>query len=753
MISFLYRFIVGFKYSEIAKLLSEVSELHCMVDLGPLRQCKRTYAVVHHDNHRMSEVEEADYEGEDEAAVDDALRDDEESRVDSQGPREVDQERPLRRQQSISYNDKKYMQPLTNDHRNTRANTDIFSELKRFGDKSDDTKKSHDNIQTKHQSNRYIESSDTNDQSEMSQHLTNRDVNNYKANRIQPDVRDNKLPIQSQAETSDEADALFENRENGQVQLNEFPKNEFNNEPVDSNEPSHFLKQYYNTMQTDNKGTYEDKSYDNLRYKTNRDRREIEDTYKQDSEIASNLSNNKDSVDETTSENEESAIKRHIKKLSGEELEELLNSLSDDKRVLLNKIMENDQNYESISKREITKKAGAVEVNGYLENGISDTNKLQGYSALSDSTESVISQNTDTTENTKEPEISEIATIKNTNQPEAINSKRELTSTIDEVKQSNENSNDCSSTTIDDNQAHVELNTQAIAKNENKREASVNDLSNIKLSFDDTNLVNDLNLKDSQDASNEQNYLSAEDEDLSQVMDDEAQFYNPGHNNKRDIYLDNQMDLSDSIKSLEDSFPNGNGYDESSQYSESNMVPLVRVKRKNEEATVQKRAAALLPDVKVAYFPYRAENDDEDNDEGNEFEDDGFYDRTSNYAKNNDNDKPSDDSNNAHGSKSDHSNLPVNGNTGSDTSLGSDTDSVLSGVEGVDDNLMYNSGTRNRRIAQDNSVPQILENVNRSLRSTPQIDDELQIASENVNVPSYQENDAFGPLQRNYEGM
>lgn len=63
-------------------------------------------------------------------------------------------------------------------------------------------------------------------------------------------------------------------------------------------------------------------------------------------------------ANEKVPEDEETAIKRHIKKLTTDELELLLKSLSDEKRILLQSIIDSDEN---VNKREITKKAAAEE--------------------------------------------------------------------------------------------------------------------------------------------------------------------------------------------------------------------------------------------------------------------------------------------------------------------------------------------------------------------------------------------------------
>lgn len=607
------------------------------------------------------------------------------------------------------------------------------------------------------QSNRYIESND--DQQEATQHLTNRDVN--KSNRIVQNQGDNQIikrtvEFEAAPASNEEGEMLFEKNRG---QISKVDKNEYNNnEASDANEQSRYFKQYYNAMQAENRDMIDDKGHDGARFNL-RDRRDVKEPNPAETPNMSSNQGTKENNDKTDSEDEESAIKRHIKKLSGDELDQLLSSLTEEKRELLKKIIDDvdasDNGY--INKREITKKAGAVEENNFIENCQSDLSKVQGGSPVADlNTESSPSSNIDTTESSKQPESqtesNELSSPKNA-EAQSISSvnKIDLSSHNDEAaqKKSDGNLNTFSLNVDPKNQGEIVANVQVTSKTENKRETNLEDLDG--MSFDDSKILdNDLNVQNGQDYSNEQGYFCSQDENLSKLLDEEPQFHEDGKTYKRETYLEKQSELSDNIKSLEESFPNSNSYDDSEPYS----GPLIRVKRKNSERVIKKRSAAVLPDAKVAYFPYKAENEDEDNDEGNEFDDEGFYDRTSNFANNN---KGMEEdianaensvqvkNSNVDNSKSAHENLE-----GDTMSLGSDTDSVLSGVEGVDDNLMYSSGVRNRRTAEDNSSG--IADV-KSERSTLLVDDEMKSASENYfNAPHYQENDAFGPLPRSYDG-
>ncbi|XP_028169887.1 uncharacterized protein DDB_G0290685-like [Ostrinia furnacalis] len=705
------------------------------------------------DRSDTSEVEENEYEAnEEENAAEDNVQENEDSRLSDQEAGDTAADEESRNQQPMRFGREKYPQRnYMEEADRPRANADGFSECNRGrgkGEKFEETIQANNELPSfskRRQTNRYIDNSDVNDPPEKVQHLTN----NYKTNRVQGDSRNNeydKRTIDSQTSSLDDSDAIFDNnREN----RNSGEKVEYNNEVADSSEQSRHFKQYYNTMQSEHKSMLGDKNYE----MGNRDRRQAEAS---NNINLSSTSTEKEMISaEISNEEDEAAIRRHIKKLSGEELEELLNSLSDDKKALLNRIIDNDRNaYDTVNKREITKKAGAVEENNYIDSGMSEISKVQGGSPSIDiNTESAVSQSADL-ENTKQESQTESVDIStktaDTTRAETPESRAELLSEPNDAATNSK----LDSSAYDTNDASSSVQS---TKTENKRETNVDYFKNPDGSFDDTQISdNYFNTKDGDDSFNDQGHFCSQDVDLSQLIDEEAQLHNNEHQYKREIQ-DNSVDVDDSMKSLEESFPNSN-CEENGQYFESNMAPLVRVKRKDDDLVIKKRAAAVLPDAKVAFFPYKAENDDVDTDEGSEFEDDGFYDRTSNYAKNDAN-KPGDNTDTKYGVRSVQSKANVeedskpedsaNDKVESDTmSLGSDTDSVLSGVEGVDDNLMFNSGSRNRRTAED---PEGIDQ-GRPLRSTPSPEENAKLPDSFINVPNYQESDAFGSLPRNYEG-
>ncbi|CAH1640289.1 unnamed protein product [Spodoptera littoralis] len=707
------------------------------------------------------DVDEAEEEEESEPTAEDLLSEEDESRLTENEPGVQEEGEVPRSRHLLDLTESRYLQRNSADDRLARTKTDndlTDSKLDRNRETREDSlEASHFNeplqqFPRSRQSNTYIESTD--DQQEATQHLTNRDVN--KSNRIIQDPADNQInkrTVDFEGPSNEEGEMLFEKNRD---QVNKADKNGYSNsEDSDPNDQSRYYKRYYNTMQAENRdNVIEDKSSDSVSY-TSRDRRDIKEADPVDTPNVSNNPGSKENNEKTDSEDEETAIKRHIKKLSGEELDQLLNSLTDEKRELLKKIIDDVDASDNafINKREITKKAGAVEENNYIENCQSDLSKVQGGSPVSDiNTEPSPVSNSETTEiNNKQPEGGptegvDLSTPKSAETSVSTANKVELRN--DEGIQQKKSDSNLNSFTINldpKNQGEIVANVQVTTKTENKREVNLEDLE----AFDEPKILeNDLNLQNAQDYAGEQGYFCPQEDNLSK-LDDDQQIRQEGKTYKREAYPEKQPDLSESMKSLEESFPNSNSYEDSAPYS----GPLVRVKRKNSDQIIKKRAAGLLPDAKVAYFPYKAENEDEDNDEGNEFDDEGFYDRTSNFANGN---KGLEDevanADNTIPAKNiiDNSKLPRE-NLESDTmSLGSDTDSVLSGVEGVDDNLMFSSGTRNRRTVENdpNGSPE-----GKLEPSTSILESELKSVSENYfNAPQYQENDAFGALPRNYDG-
>ena len=601
--------------------------------------------------------------------------------------------------------------------------------------------------------NRYTESND--EQQEATEHLINRNV--YKGNRLmqgQGENQINKRTVQFEGQSNEEGDMLFE--KNGD-QVSKVNRNENNNnEASDTNEQSRYFKQYYNTLQAENRVINEEKGHDGVARYNLRDRRDVKEANPADAPTVSNGQENKESNDKPDGEDEESAIKRHIKKLSGDELNQLLNSLTDDRRELLKKIIDDSVDNAFINKREITKKAGAVEENNLIENCQSDLSKVQGGSPVVElNTEAAPSPNTEPTDMNKQPEaateVSDISSQKSSGTSVSYSNKLELTNNNDESLLKPTDGLNALALNLDTkNEGKVSANPQVSSKIEIKREANLDDMD---VSADDSKTIDDMGLQNVQDYGNDQGYFSSQDESSSKLLNDDGQFHEDGKEYKREADPEKQSDFTDAMKSLEDSFPNSNAYDDSMTYS----GPLVRVKRKNINEVIKKRSAGLFPDAKVGYFPYKAENEDEDNDEGNEFDDEGFYDRNTNFANSNkgleEEPASAEQSTQAKNSNVDNSKAAPHENLENEDSmsLGSDTDGVLSGVEGVDDNLMYNSDARNRRGTEDDSSKDTEKAE--SERSTLLLENEKKSAGDNFfNAPHYQENDAYGPVPRNYEG-
>ncbi|KAJ2948478.1 hypothetical protein O0L34_g7726 [Tuta absoluta] len=457
-------------------------------------------------------------------------------------------------------------------------------------------------------------------------------------------------------------------------------------------------------------------------------------------------------------EDEETAIKRHVEKLSAQELKELLNSLSEDKRQLLIKIMGNQEEYNvEINKREITKKAGVAPDNSLVENGQSDLSKLRScvVSEASSNTEStgvgsskvensqsstnVLPVTSKSTDADNETSFSPLLTVK----------KVEIPNTMDTS-----------------NLADPKSNLALELKMNNKRETSDGQLTNVKGSSEEE----DEKFVDNDGLLNEYGNFGRAEKDMSEFDDapPDTGFYNKIGNALKREASDKNNDAEDALMSLEDSFPHANAYDD----NESEMAPLVRVKRKNLESSVNKRSAGIASDSKVAFCPYRAENEDEDNDEGSEFDDDGFYDRTSNLAKSVVKDTIASDGGDSNGAPNNVQDDSVQSKTNIEeqinlvnpnksnrdvASIGSDTDSVLSGGEGIDENLMYNGALRNKRTfsvskgscaGEEAAADELLKEYDRPAHSTV-LDEEIAVTQ---NSPNFNEKDALNPLTRSFEG-
>ncbi|KPJ05741.1 hypothetical protein RR46_02263 [Papilio xuthus] len=645
---------------------------------------------------------EAEYEGNEETAAEDYQQDsDQDSSVDTQFPE---------------------ISGISRDARNDKiSNTNIDSNGKPGG--------------RYRQPDTYSE----NNEQDARQHFND---NAYKINHAQNLGFDNNINKRAMLPpgASDEGDLLFENNRD---QLNKLDKSGYAREGEPGLQPRFFKHQAYN-MPGENKEAPDFKRYD--KWRLNRNRRQTPKTNLKTNDEANESTPSADSKEiDLVNEDEESAIKRHVKKLSGPELEELFNTLSDDKRSLLKKIIDNDADNDDTL----------------------DSSKIQGVSSNVEESNTETSLSHETTETSKKSvsatELGEIMPSKSSGGCDKSENKLDLANPNEDLKEvKSEGILDLESKKSDTD-VDLESNSQIMSKNDNKREANINEMTNMEKSSDDTQIVDrDYSLKDFQGSMNNQD-MFLQDDELTDLINEETERQTSHKNGlKREASPDESVDLSESIKSLEESFPNPKSYDESNPFYGSDMAPLVRVKRKDADSAIMKRSASVIADSNVPYFPNKGENDDEDNDEGSEFDEDGFYDRTSNFARNNDN-KPYDTScakeeDRIFNQKAGH--IYGNENLESDTSnLGSDTDNAMTGAEGINDNLMY-SALRDRRTSEENDNKVLDDKIKdmspeRRLRSTPLMDNQAKTVSEtniNVPVPGYQENDAFGPLPRSYEG-
>ncbi|OWR52652.1 hypothetical protein KGM_208403 [Danaus plexippus plexippus] len=438
-------------------------------------------------------------------------------------------------------------------------------------------------------------------------------------------------------------------------------------------------------------------------------------------EVTDNNSTPSQKQDIDSKGDSESSIIKNIKKLSEQDLEELLNSLPEDKKNILKKIME---------KREITKKAGAVEEN-YLEGGQSDTSKNEGGFLLDSSTtsEPPFSSSTDTTDISKHTDIGDAESTK-TSENENESGKLQDKSLFINSKEPNLNVGYVIS---DDN-----LKDEEPVKSENKREIVQAEYSN-----DNENGADNVENADLKDES------CIENDELLPQKGDKIKT----NANKREVSDENPSELNGSIQSLEESF--------SSDTTGESLSPLIRVKRTEKDHSCNKRDSNNLSNMKVPFSP-AVESGGSENDERSEIEDYGILDRSSNYERseenNNGQEKVFHETPEIYGrdlkfNPIEHSGKDMNAETGK-ACLGSDTDSVLSGVEGIDDNLMYNSGLRNKRTEVSSDLDDSHQvQLNRNGRTAGSLDDSNNAVTDNsINVHNYGEEEAFGPISRNYEG-
>ncbi|XP_022112590.2 GATA zinc finger domain-containing protein 14-like [Pieris rapae] len=483
-------------------------------------------------------------------------------------------------------------------------------------------------------------------------------------------------------------------------------KSDYNNEAIEPrDQPLYKQITYYNKVQ----GDLFHKKKPNSVFSSNRDRRETvlnqQETLNDDKNIEKKgvENNNEDSV---------SAIKRNIKKLSREELEDLLNSLSDDKRALLNKIISNKFTNDNVNKREITKKAGAVEENNYLENSRSDLNKLESGSSV-DSLSSL--SQSETTETTKQSESSEISKTKASESDDNTSPNNEKK---DEVNDMNLNNNQES---MQDNVAlSKDSNGNEKSKNENKREINIEEMTP-----ENPELINE--------PSNNENYDSDKDANWSELMKDESELHN---SNLYKRGVDDYSNTAD-VKSLEDSFPLYGADNAKSSFSQ--MAPLIRVKRTN---NIKRSINHSSGNMKVPYFPGAANDDDNEKDEF----DDGFnFENSYNYEKVGKEDNKNIGYYDISSNRNRQYTKPSRKCETDSAKIGSDTDNVLSNIEGVDDNLMYNKEIRKKRIADDTDANQLQQE---SLDSAKSFNENNMRDSLSKKDLHYQDQDAIGAIQR-----
>ncbi|XP_061720333.1 phosphatidylinositol 3-kinase 3-like [Cydia pomonella] len=590
-------------------------------------------------------------------------------------------------------------------------------------------------------------------ENEQDQPVTNRrydrqnELNNHKNQFIQALVnqKENLRNLQlikrrDNAEQEESNDNLYEGDSN-QEHVSRNDKNKRNEDTAESIGQSNY-NHYYNRSPTENKES-EDDPYEEINAEdANRDRRDTNDPDETiNSGNAHDIKEKKD-LENFENEAEQAIIQRYVKKLNKKEVENLMRTLSEDKRAILEQIISDGSNQAiSLNKREITKKAEAVEENNFMDGIQSDSNKISGPLVNFNLANGITNKNNDQTGMT--PAIEE-----------------NVSSTISGENKINRRSNEEGVSEKSENGAVTSSSTESVtAKSENKREVNIKELNN------EGSPVNSLNTNEPQESSiigsQDEFYANSQDEDLSQLMDDDVQLhYDYRHPQKRDLMQENNENMAEPMKSLQESFSDNNNYENTGYTGDLNMMPLIRVKRKNYEHAVKKRAAAIMPDSKVAYVP---ENEDEDNDEGNEIYDNGFFDRTASFAKSNKRvGKVSDtresglklntDGNQSVFKRSSAEGSHVDDVARDNMSIGSDTDSVLSGVEGVNENLMYSGGCRKKRAAEEitklvpvDDIINILPNASRSSLVS-------DTGRPEIFGVSFDSNDAFGSSSKTYDG-
>ncbi|XP_063385744.1 asparagine-rich protein-like [Cydia fagiglandana] len=541
------------------------------------------------------------------------------------------------------------------------------------------------------------------------------------------------------AEQEESNDNLYESDSNQEYSSNN-DKNKRNDDPAEHLGQSNYYNHYYKKSPTENKES-EDDPYEEINAEdANRDRRDTNDPDETiDNGNTQDMKQKKD-LEDFENEAEQAIIQRYVKKLNKKEVDNLMNTLSEDKRTILEQIISDGNNQaSSLNKREITKKAEAAEENNFMDGVQSDSNKISGPLVNFNLASGITNANNDQTGVT--PAIEESSTSVGEN---VINKR----SNQEGVSEKSENG------------AVITSSTESVTvKSENKREVNVNEFNN------EESPVNSLHINEPQQSSvvgsQDELYASSQDEDLSQLMDDAVQLnYDYRYPQKRDLMQENNGNMAEPMKSLEESFSdNNNNYENTGYTGDLNMMPLRRVKRTKNIHAVKKRAAAIMPESKVAYVP---ENEDEDNDEGNEIYDNGFFDRTASFAKNAKRVNKASDTResalklNIDGSQNVFKRSSAEGSHVDDVatdnmSIGSDTDSVLSGVEGVNENLMYSGGCRKKRAAEEITKLVPVEDIN-ILTNTSRSSLMGDTGRPEIFGVSFNSNDAFGSPSKTYDG-
>ncbi|XP_047536293.1 EH domain-containing and endocytosis protein 1-like isoform X1 [Vanessa atalanta] len=358
--------------------------------------------------------------------------------------------------------------------------------------------------------------------------------------------------------------------------VNEQFQKDNNGYKADDNDQSNMKKQYGDKRPIEKKDA---KNYDYFIY-SDRNRRQVQSFEEKPVTDLKSIKNENNDLNVAN----ENTILKNIKKLSDQDLENLMNSLPEDKKALLRKIMD---------KREITKKAGAIEDNNYLDQ--SDTSKIEGSYSVSS-----LSSNSLTTETNKHVDNSEGLNTKisdTESETGKLGSKSEEkgeTSTTEDLLENTDSALK--------EEGNINCNTKETIKSDNKREINREDITNKNIPFDDS-LV--LDTKNSNDSPIDKE--SSEDEDWLEPKSEEF------NAEQREVSQSDPSDISASVEKLEDSFPNANAYGD----IESSLEPLVRIKRKELHHKVKKRDLPYMTNDNLSFIT-DFETEESGNDERSE---------------------------------------------------------------------------------------------------------------------------------------